>query len=177
MPFFDTVLPLDRFKAVEALPAEAALRLAFLLLGISVEQARQLCRRWRSSNAFADRVCGLLTAAAAPLPQDGYEARRFVCGAWRDWEGGLLLREAQGDGIGEAYRLCRTVARNGTAVEIRRLAVNGKELQERVGVRPDRTGGLLCRLQDLVWRDPTCNKKDKLLELAVGLVTAEGDLQ
>ena len=175
--FFDTVVPLDRFKPMEKLPAEAALRLAFLLRGTSVEAARQLCRRWHSSNAFADRVCGLLTVAAAPLPQNEYEARRFVCGAWRDWEGGLLLREAEGERTDETYRLCRTVAKNGTAVELRRLAVNGKELQERVGVRPDRTGVLLCRLQDLVWRDPTCNKKEKLLELAVGLVTAEGDVQ
>lgn len=175
--FFDTVVPLNRIYAVEKLPAEAALRLAYLLRGTAVEEAHRLCRRLRSSNAFADRVRGLLTAVAVPLPQNEYEARRFVCGAWQEWEGALLLREAEGEQADEARRLCKTVAKNGTAVELRRLAVNGRELQEKLGLRPEKTGQMLYRLQDLVWRDPSRNKKVVLLELAAELLAAEGALQ
>lgn len=175
--FFDTVVPLNRANAMEKLPAEAALRLAFLLRGTDEARAHGLCRAWRSSNAFADRVCGLLRAAELPLPQSEYEARRTVCGAWNEWEGALLLREADGEDVSEARALCRRVAKNGTAVEIRRLAVNGRELQERLGVRPARTGALLLRLQDLVWREPARNKKPVLLELAAEILAAEGGFQ
>ena len=176
--FFDTVLPLNRAKLLSKLPADVALRLAFLLRGADEQAVRALCRdRWHSSNAFADRVCGLLRVAASPLPQSDYEARRLVCGAWQQWEDAMLLREADGEDVGDARALCRRVAKNGTAVELRRLAVNGKELQEQTGVRPDRTGVLLTRLQDLVWQDPARNKKTTLLKLAAELLAAEGVLQ
>lgn len=176
--FFDTVVPLSRTKALPLLPADAALRLAYLLRGSDESAVRALCReRWHSSNEFADRVCGILRAAEQPLPQSEYEARRHVCGAWHCWADALLLREAEGEAVEAARSLCRTVAKNGTAVEIRRLAVNGRELQERASVRPERTGELLRRLQELVWRDPARNKKTILLELAGEIVASEEDFR
>ncbi len=176
--FFDTVVPLNRANMLEKLPADAALRLAFLLRGADELAVRTLCReRWRSSNAFADRVCGLLRVATSALPQSEYEARRLVCGAWQQWEDALLLREADGEDVTEARLLCRRVSKNGTAVELRRLAVNGKELQEKTGVRPEWTGALLLRLQELVWQEPARNKKATLLELAAALLAAEGVLR
>jgi hypothetical protein len=176
--FFDTVVPLNRANMLEKLPADAALRLAFLLRGADERAVRTLCReRWRSSNAFADRVCGLLRVATSVLPQSEYEARRLVCGAWQQWEDALLLREADGEDVTEARLLCRRVSKNGTAVELRRLAVNGKELQEKTGVRPEWTGALLLRLQELVWQEPARNKKATLLELAAALLAAEGALR
>ncbi|MBR6727077.1 MAG: polynucleotide adenylyltransferase [Clostridia bacterium] len=175
--FFDTVVPLNRAKELSKLPSDAALRLAFLLRGRDGDEARALCRAWRSSNAFADRVCGLLHAAEAELPGTEYAARRFVCGAWHQWEDALLLREVEGEDVAEVRVLCRRVAKNGTAVELRRLAVNGRELQERAGVRPERTGALLLRLQDLVWQEPARNKKAILLELAAAIVADEEDFR
>ena len=71
--------------------------------------------------------------------------------------------------------LCRTVVREGSAIELRRLAVNGRELQERVGVIPARTGELLTRLQDLVWQEPARNRKATLLALASEIVDGEAD--
>lgn len=175
--FFDSALKMTDWKTLCELPREAPLRLAFLLAEGSVEQARSLCRRWHSSNAFCDRVCGILSAIRAPLPQNEYEARRFVCGAWHSFSDALALREAMGENVGEVRKICNTVAKNGTAVEIRRLAVNGRELQEKTGVRPEKTGALLLRLQDLVWQEPKHNKKVKLLELAAAIVAAEEDFR
>jgi hypothetical protein len=60
-------------------------------------------------------------------------------------------------------------------VEIRRLAVNGRELQEQCGVLPRRTADLLKRLQDAVWRDPDQNKKATLIGLAREICRAEVD--
>ena len=78
-----------------------------------------------------------------------------------------MLREALSDtSTKEARALTRAVMKDGTAVEIRRLAINGRELQEKVGVRAPKTAALLSRLQDLVWKDPTTNRRDTLLAAA-----------
>ena len=87
------------------------------------------------------------------------------------------LKRKYGEDVAAARLLCRTVAKNGTAIEIRRRSVNGRELQERVGVRPERTGELLRRLQDLVWQEPARNKKSILLELAGEIIVREEDFQ
>ncbi|MBQ8356508.1 MAG: hypothetical protein IJX39_01720 [Clostridia bacterium] len=164
--FFDAAPKTDLFSSLTSLPIEAELRLALLLSDRTAKDALKLCRRWRASNAFAERVCGLLKAAGEPLPDSLYTARRFVCGYWKEWDGALILRQTLGQNTEEARKLCKTVAKNGTAIELRRLAVNGKELQERLSVRPAKTGELLKRLQDLCWQEPQQNKKGILLALA-----------
>ncbi|MBE6702210.1 MAG: polynucleotide adenylyltransferase [Ruminococcaceae bacterium] len=173
--FFDTVLRENRFHTLTTLPAEPELRLALLLLGDEPSAVRQLCRRLKASNAFTEKVCDLLLAAAEPLPTNLYEARRHVCRYWQAFAGGMLLRQALGEDVTKAAELCQAVAKNGTAIELRRLAVNGKELQERLGVLPVRTGEMLARLQDFCWQDPARNKKNKLIELATEIIGREKD--
>ena len=85
------------------------------------------------------------------------------------------MRAARGEAVDEAAALCKKVARDGSAVELRRLAVNGKELQQAVSVLPQRTAALLKRLQDAVWRDPVCNKRTALLALAREICERERD--
>ena len=164
--FFDTVPCLEGIEALEKLPADAALRLAFLLREHSADAAEMLCRRLRASNAFTDEVTGVLKALGEPLPDIPYAARRFVSTFWQSWQGALNLRRAMGEDIEENYLLCKRVAKNGTALSIRGLAVSGKELQDTVHVRPAQTGKLLERLQALCWEEPSRNKKRVLLELA-----------
>jgi hypothetical protein len=48
-------------------------------------------------------------------------------------------------------------------------------LQENLGVRPVRTGELLLRLQDLVWQDPTRNKRAWLTDAAREICEKERD--
>ena len=173
--FSDTVLGVNDLEGLDALPVEAPLRLAFLLTGNTVDRVRTLCRTLKAPNAFSDGVCGLLAALETPLPTTPYEARRFVCTHWHCFEGALTLRAARGEDTAFAAEVCKRVAKNGTAIEIRRLAVGGRELQEQLGVRPARTGALLARLQDLCWQDPARNKKAVLLALAAEIVKKEKD--
>lgn len=163
--FFDTVLQ-EKDAKINDLPADAALRLAALMPGLEAGEAVALCRRYHAPNAFAERLCAYLEASRTPLPLTPFEARRFVCRCWKGYEGGLLLQALRGADITAAKALCHKVARDGTAVEVRRLAVNGRELQEQLGVLPQRTAQLLARLQELVWKDPACNKRPALLSVA-----------
>lgn len=172
--FPHTVLQVNELERLEALPAQAAVRLAFLLRECTASEATELCRRWKTSNVFADQVKVLLQALAQPTPDSLYAARRYVCGYWAGWQGALAIRAALGEDVSAAMEMCKTVSKNGTAIEIKRLAVNGKELQDALGVIPARTGALLARLQDLCWQEPTRNKKPTLLALAERIVKEEG---
>jgi tRNA nucleotidyltransferase (CCA-adding enzyme) len=174
--FGDIAIDRAALATLAALPPRAEVRLAALLYGETPERARALCRSLRSSNAFSDTVVGLLRAMGTPLPTTAPEARRFTVTHWSVWEDALAVLAARGTDTAEAHALCRTVSRDGTAVELRRLAVNGKELQERVGVLPLKTARLLAELQALVWEDPTRNKKATLLALAAELLAKEGEL-
>lgn len=166
---------LDRaaLSALATLPPRAEVRLAALLFDEAPDDVRALCRDLHASNAFCATVAGLLSAAHAPLPTNAFEARRFTVWHWQVWEDALCLLAARGVSVTVAEALCRTVARDGTAVEVRRLAVNGRELQERVGVLPAKTAALLARLQELVWQEPARNKKATLLSLAAEIVEQE----
>ena len=173
--FFDTVCGEDRIKDVDTLPREAALRMAHLLSALSQEQAVALARAYHAPNQFAAALCAYLRGAREPLPQNAYEARKFTAHYWHFWRGVLALQGARGAQTATAAQLCAGVARDGTAVEVRRLAVNGRELQEGCGVLPRRTADLLLRLQDLVWQDPTRNKRASLLEAAREICEKERD--
>ena len=171
--FFDLPPASEGVEKLDGLSPDAALRLAYLLRGHDHAAVRELCRRWHAPNAFADGVCGLLCAIAEPLPDSPYTARRYVTRHWRGWQGAMEILSACGVQASRACELCRTVARDGSAVELRRLALNGREVQELVGVRPEDTAAALARLQDHVWRVPTDNKKHLLLEVAKKLFAKE----
>ena len=163
------VLPL-----LHTLPAIAPLRLAALLAKSDDRTVDALLSYLRTSKEFAAGVRAYLAIVKEEIPQTPYEARRFVCRHFPHAEHGLLLKGAlNGVDTADAALLCRRVLRDGTAVEIRRLAVNGKELQLLAGVRPEKTAALLAALQDLVWHTPTDNKRDILLAHAKQITKKE----
>lgn len=173
--FFDTVCGVNAWKGVDGLPREAALRLSWLLPDLTAEAAVALSKRYHAPNAFGAALAAYVEGARVALPQNAYEARRFTTRYWHYWRGALALQGARGADVEAAETLCAQVARDGSAVEVRRLAVNGRELQETLGVRPARTGELLLRLQDLVWRDPDCNKRVCLMQAAREICEKERD--
>jgi tRNA nucleotidyltransferase (CCA-adding enzyme) len=173
--FFDTVVGVNAVKGVDGLPREAALRLAWMAPQLTAAQAIALAKRYHAPNAFGAALAAYAEGARAELPQNAYEARRFTTSYWHHWRGILALCGARGADVAEAQALCAQVARDGSAVEVRRLAVNGRELQENLGVRPVRTGELLLRLQDLVWQDPTRNKRAWLTDAAREICEKERD--
>lgn len=173
--FLDAAPFLVREVRIEALPPVAALRAAALLPALPPERARAFGRALHAPNAFGEGLALYLAAAAEPLPQTSFEARRFVCRYWAHFEGGLALAGLRGEDVQQALALCRRVAKDGTAVELRRLAVGGRELQEICGVQPRRTAEMLQRLQELVWQEPASNKKAALLEAARAICERERD--
>lgn len=173
--FFDTVMGVNAFCGVDGLPREAALRLSWMLPALTAEQAVALGKRYHAPNTFGEALAAYAEGARGKLPQSAYEARRFTTRYWHYWRGVLALQKARGADVREAEALCAQVARDGSAVEVRRLAVNGRELQETLGVRPARTGALLLRLQDLVWQEPARNKRATLLEAAREICERERD--
>lgn len=173
--FFEFAPALEKEVQLNLLPREAALRTAALLPTLTPAQATALARRWHAPNSFGEAFAAYLAAAGEALPVNEFEARRFVVHYWGYFEGALLLRGARGEEIATALSLCRRVAKDGSAVELRRLAVNGKELQLQLGVLPRRTAALLQRLQELVWQEPACNKKAALLRAASEICEKERD--
>ena len=150
------------------------MRLAALLSHESEEGLASLVKRWHAPNAFLNALCATVRALGDAIPETPYEARRFVCRHFPHFEGALLLKGVLEDqSTAESLALTRTVFKDGTAVEIRRLAVNGRELQEKVGVRVEKTATLLTRLQDLVWQDPQSNRRDTLLTAAHNICEKE----
>ena len=173
--FLDTVPDLSLAKRLQDLPEDAPLRLAALLHSCSFEAAESLCRRLRASNAFTDATLSYLSAASEPLPTTPYEARRYVCTHFPYFEKGLLLFGLLHNAdTKNPLALCRKVLRDGTAVELRRLTVSGKELQTELGVLPAMTGKMLLRLQDAVWQQPDLNQKKALLAYAREICGKEG---
>lgn len=172
--FFDAVSALSPV-CVNDLAPDAALRSAALLPTLSREDALALARRWHAPNAFGEALAAYVVAAREKLPQTDYEARKYLSRYWHYWRGALALAALRGADINEAQALCEKASRDGSVVEIRRLAVNGRELQEMLGVVPARTGELLCRLQDMVFCDPACNKRDALLLKAREICEKESD--
>ena len=173
--FFDTVCLLNSEKGVNALPADTALRMAYLLPALTREGAVALSRAYHAPNSFGEALGAYVEGAREALPTTPYEARKFTTRYWHYWKGVLALHRAKGEDVSAAEELCAKVSRDGTAVEVRRLAVNGKELQEKLGVLPRRTGELLLCLQDLVWQEPERNKRATLLELARDICEKERD--
>lgn len=162
--FFDSMPDLSRLAALNDLPKEASLRMAALLHREAPEALRRLVGSWHAPNAFSDSLCAYVHSLGEKIPESPYEARRFVCRHFPYYESALVLRAAlRGENTATAIALSRAVFKDGTAVELRRLAVNGKELQNTVLVRPEKTAALLARLQDLVWQEPSANRRDTLL--------------
>ena len=175
--FFDTVPDPLMLAHLATLPTDAPLRLAALLHAHTPEVTGALCRRWHTSNAFREALCAYLNALGTPLPTTHFEARRFVCHHFPHFENALLLHGVIHEtDVTSSLSLVREVFRDKTAVEIRRLAVNGRELQERVGVRAPATAAMLQKLQEHVWQYPNENKKSVLLDVAKELVRKEPSL-
>ena len=172
--FFGATPDCHALPLLPSLPPDAAQRLAALLSQSTEDAVERLLTSLRTSKDFAASVRACLAVLHDAVPQTPYEARRFVCRHFPHAENGLTLKGLlSGSDTTEAVALCRRVLRDGTAVELRRLAVNGKELQTRAGVRPEKTAALLALLQDRVWQEPADNKRDILLTLATQIVKKE----
>jgi len=151
---------------LEHLPPEAPVRMAALLLPHSPDRVALLCRELRTSNAFSAALVAILKGVREEIPTTPAAARRFVSDHFAGWQDAFALRSAMGQDVDAARALCKGVLKDGTAVELRRLKVSGRELQDALSLPPANTGALLRRLQEAVWEDPAANKKEALIKMA-----------
>lgn len=159
--------------ALNTIPLDPAIRLAALLAPHGAEKARELCRKLRSSNAFSHTVCEVIEAMGEKLPQNEFEARRFVCTYYESWRAAMAVLSAKGENVENSAALCDRVTRDRTAVDLHRLAVNGAELQQKAGIRVEKTAKTLRYLQELVWQEPRNNKKAVLIAAAMAYAQKE----
>lgn len=171
--FGDTVPDLSVLPAFEKMPSDPAVRFAALVFPHGAEKARELCRKLRSSNAFSHTVCEVIEAMGEKLPQSEFEARRFVCTYYDSWRAAMAVLSAKGENVENSAALCDRVTRDRTAVDLHRLAVNGAELQQKAGIRVEKTAKTLRYLQELVWQEPRNNKKAVLIAAAMAYAQKE----
>jgi tRNA nucleotidyltransferase (CCA-adding enzyme) len=153
---------------------------------LGAEQARELLDRWRWRVDERDRVVHLIRQhmfGYLPTWSDA-AVRRFIAKVGPDRIDDLfLLRQADNVGSGrepDAGALPELRARvkaeldAGVALDLRGLAVDGRDLMAEFGWAPGPiVGRTLQRLLDRVIGDPTLNTRERLLALARSIVAAE----
>jgi tRNA nucleotidyltransferase (CCA-adding enzyme) len=163
------------------------LRLAALLWPLSPE--REAVSAWllqyRFSNQERERVLRLLRHARcdARSALDGVALRRLAQAIERphlaDVAGlSVLLAEAQHGSespeAGEArdfHARMTALAKSGTPLSQRELALTGKDLMAELGLAPGpRLGSMLQALMERVIEQPELNQRERLVELARGMV-------
>ncbi|HKJ03595.1 MAG TPA: CCA tRNA nucleotidyltransferase, partial [Longimicrobiales bacterium] len=164
-------------RAVDHLPpGRPLLRLAALLRGLPPRDAAQILTRMKLSNAQVDEVAR--RAAAPPLPDagaSGADVRRWLSAVGRERVSAVarleLARARTGGAVSPetvvaAWRGCRKVLAQAPPLEVRDLAVDGRDLI-RMGLRPGpRFGTLLEELLAWVLDDPARNEPELLLARA-----------
>jgi tRNA nucleotidyltransferase (CCA-adding enzyme) len=153
---------------------------------LGAQQARELLDRWRWRVDERDRVVHLIRHhmfGYIPTWSDA-AVRRFIAKVGPDRIDDLfLLRQADNVGSGrepDAGALPELRARvkaeldAGVALDLRGLAVDGRDLMAEFGWAPGPiVGRTLQRLLDRVIGDPTLNTRERLLALARSIVAAE----
>lgn len=174
-------------RTMDAVPrSRPVLRLAALLHGLGdAEPAYTLLRRLKCSNAITDRVVHLVVQHGS-LPAPGAtdaDLRRWLRRVGRDYVTDLLrLRiavcrasgdAAAGDALLQSIQRIRAVLHAHPPLDVRDLAIGGRELRE-MGIRPGpRYGEILNALLDRVTDEPHLNTREALLSLVERDLPAE----
>lgn len=121
---------------------------------------------WRAAFAVLAAEC-----AGAEERPDAQLSADTVSGA--DAQSGTPPRVPTGAEVRAGAILCERVVRDRTAVDLHRLAVNGVDLQQKAGIRTEKTAKTLRYLQELVWHEPQQNKKAALIAAAIAYAQKE----
>jgi tRNA nucleotidyltransferase/poly(A) polymerase len=152
--------------------------------------AQELLRRLKASNAEIGRVGRLVRHQSDLFPPDARSpvVRRWMVAIGRDllddlWRLRFALARARDPASAalppdllERWRMARFVRRQHPPLSVGELDIDGGDLKE-LGLRPGpRFGEVLRELLERVLDDPELNSREKLLELARGIVNASGDV-
>ena len=161
----DLKLDISRFERVSELPCDFACRMAFCLIG--QENADKYISSLRLSNAMSGRIRKLVSLAEKPIDADtDPKLRRLMAQAGDELAFLLEIRKAFGDNTDEIASRAEKISARGDCIDLKSLAVNGKDLAE-AGISGTAVGTTLKALLEAVLDDPTLNAKEKLMELAL----------
>lgn len=140
----------------------------------SADMAQSVCRQLRCSRAFEKRVQRLIANHAYPIHPDmsDAETRHFVSAVGTDLILDLLsLQESTihtpVDWLEELKARIVTMLRDGTALNISDLPINGHELHTLAGIPKNREmQNILAQLLEMVLKNPDMNRKDLLVQRA-----------
>lgn len=176
------------FEALDAADrAQPLLRLAALLWPLHAEPERvgKWLTDYRFSNQERERVLRLLRRVRPDARDrlDDAALRSLACAIERPYlaEVGQLNRllaeahhgaaSAEAEEAREWEARLNALAASNVALSQRELALGGKELMAELGLAPGpRLGTLLAALLERVLEDPTLNQRERLVELARGMV-------
>ncbi len=166
IPLFDgTDFP---YGSLKDSPCERVVRWSLLLQRLSEEACDEALRDLKFDNDTRRRVVRIARYRNAELPTGAAPMRHFLHELGVSYFEELCdVRRALGYEDGEALR--QYEAQKDMPLEIRDLAIGGRELIERKGVSGPELGRLLEALLDRVLEDPGLNEKETLLELSDSL--------
>lgn len=155
-------------ERVEACERDPVLRLAALLFGdVDPPIAEAGLRALTASNAERKRIVAALGLADLDAPDDA-ALRGALAEVGREVAGDLAALWRAGGRAALADRT-QTILERGDPLVMGELAIKGGELIAELGVEPGpRVGELMRELLAAVWRDPSANTRERLLEIAGG---------
>lgn len=166
-----------RYHHINSAPVDVACRLAMLLAPIvsdkalaTATQARNALTRLRFPNAVVNRVTAAISGLAIPITAESSAAgiRRLLASVGRDGaEDAIAVRQALDTIDARLVQRVRSESASAHALSIKELAVDGKDLQRTLGLRPGPwIGHLLDALLREVLEEPAANDRTRLLKLA-----------
>lgn len=160
----DVSLDISRLEKVSELPADFACRMAFCLIG--QKNAERYISTLRLSNLVSGRIKKLISLGEAALCVEADpDLRRLMARAGGELEHLLEIKKALGEDTEGILERAKKIAENGDCIDLKSLAVNGKDLAS-MGIDGKAIGETLNKLLDAVLDDPSLNTKDKLLAIA-----------
>ena len=157
-------LDTTRFENISRLPADFSCRMAFCLVG--QENSDAYISSLRLSNAVAGRIRKLVRLAEMPLSvSTAPELRRLMAEAGEELDHLLSIKKALGESVVGIRGRAEKIAKRGDCLNIKSLAVDGKDLAL-IGISGKNIGIALNALLEAVLDNPRLNDKQKLLKIA-----------
>lgn len=197
LPELTEGVPREALAAVDALGGaqRELLRMAVLLLfgrgrGPGRAEAAALLARLRFSNADAARIGAVVEGRLAPPPGlagDPVARRGWVAAAakagpsavddvirvWRAMARAVPVRADTGE-VEQVVAGIRGDLDAGVPTSVAQLAIAGRDLVARGWPPGPEIGAALRSLLEAVWRDPTLNDRDRLLDMTAAMDPARG---
>ena len=150
-----------RLNGICALPCDFVCRMAFCLMG--QENTDSYISSLKLSNSLSSSIRKLISMADCPVDAESDASlRRLMATAGEQTENLLEIKKALGEELGGAAERVRVIRERGDCLDLRSLAVSGKDLSV-LGIEGKDIGAALSFLLGKVLDDQSLNQKERLL--------------